>query len=124
SRCTTSPTIKSREPPPWAKLDWIGSLVASPSIPRPARWGGSSQVAQLVQAMAGFGGGSGATESLNSVPLSGDTSRPSLLTTPQHTYGHLEKFLSPTPHESDSVTARGNGRMERAGHGAKRFFRC
>src|SRR5262249_48022021 len=41
-----------------------------------------------------------------------------------HTLGHLEKFLSPTPHESDSVTARGNGRMERAGHGAKRFFRC
>jgi hypothetical protein len=38
--------------------------------------------------------------------------------------GHLEKFLSPTPHESDSVTASGHGRMERAGHGAKRFFRC
>jgi hypothetical protein len=37
--------------------------------------------------------------------------------------GHLEKSLSPTPHESDSVTARGNGRMERASHGAKRFFR-
>src|SRR5262249_3806263 len=41
---------------------------------------------------------------------------------PIYAYGHLEKFLSPTPHESDSVTARGNGRMERAGHGAKRFF--
>jgi transposase len=39
-------------------------------------------------------------------------------------FGHLEKFLSPSRHESDSVTARGNGRMERAGHGAKRFFRC
>jgi uncharacterized protein YbjT (DUF2867 family) len=39
------------------------------------------------------------------------------------TVGHLEKSLSPTPHESDSVTARGNGRMERASHGAKRFFR-
>src|SRR5882672_2462621 len=27
--------------------------------------------------------------------------------------GRLEKFLSPSPHESDSVTARGHGRMER-----------
>src|SRR3989442_11089942 len=33
--------------------------------------------------------------------------------------GHLEKFLSPSRHESDSVTARGHGRMERAGHGAE-----
>jgi hypothetical protein len=38
--------------------------------------------------------------------------------------GHLEKFLSPSPHESDSVTARGHGRMERAGHGAEGLFRC
>src|SRR5947208_1574486 len=34
--------------------------------------------------------------------------------------GHLEKFLSPSRHESDSVTARGHGRMERAGHGVRR----
>src|SRR5258708_36412100 len=34
-----------------------------------------------------------------------------------HIYGHLEKFFSPSPHESDSVTARDNGRMERASHG-------
>ena len=38
--------------------------------------------------------------------------------------GHLEKFLSPIRHESDSVTARGHGRMERAGHGAEGLFRC
>jgi hypothetical protein len=37
--------------------------------------------------------------------------------------GHLEKFLSPSRHESDSVTARGYG-MERAGHGAEGLFRC
>src|SRR6266403_1702040 len=37
--------------------------------------------------------------------------------------GRLEKFLSPSPRESDSVTARGNGRMERASHGAKGLFR-
>src|SRR6266436_7775931 len=41
-----------------------------------------------------------------------------------HTLGHLEKFFSPSPHESDSVTARGNGRMERASHGAEGLFRC
>ena len=40
------------------------------------------------------------------------------------TFGHLEKFLSPSRHESDSVTVRGHGRMERAGHGAEGLFRC
>jgi len=39
-------------------------------------------------------------------------------------YGHLEKFLSPSRHESDSVIVRGHGRMERAGHGADGLFRC
>src|SRR5262249_10330812 len=38
--------------------------------------------------------------------------------------GQLEKFLSASRHESDSVTARGHGRMERAGHGAEGLFRC
>jgi hypothetical protein len=42
----------------------------------------------------------------------------------RETYGHLEKFLSPSRHESDSVTVRGYGRMERAGHGAEGLFRC
>jgi HYR domain len=40
--------------------------------------------AQLVQAMAGFGGGSGAGESLNAAPLGADTSQQTFLTTPQH----------------------------------------
>jgi len=35
--------------------------------------------------MAGFGGGSGAADSLNTAPLSADTSQP-LLTTPQHAW--------------------------------------
>jgi hypothetical protein len=39
---------------------------------------------QLVQAMAGFGGGSGAGESLNTAPLGAETSQQPLLTTPQH----------------------------------------
>jgi putative tryptophan/tyrosine transport system substrate-binding protein len=38
--------------------------------------------------------------------------------------GHLEKFLSPSPHESDSVSAGGHGRMERARHAAEGLFRC
>jgi hypothetical protein len=41
-----------------------------------------------------------------------------------HIDGHLEKFLSPSRCESDSLTARGNGRMEEAGHGAEGLFRC
>src|SRR5215831_4331053 len=38
--------------------------------------------------------------------------------------GHLEKFLSPSRRESDSVTSSGHGRMERADHGAEGLFRC
>jgi hypothetical protein len=36
----------------------------------------------VVHAMAGFGGGSGAAENLNTAPLSADTSQQMLLTTP------------------------------------------
>jgi hypothetical protein len=43
--------------------------------------GDSNEVAQLAQAMAGFGGG-GAAE--NSAPLSAETLQQPLLTTPQH----------------------------------------
>src|SRR6516164_586423 len=42
----------------------------------------------------------------------------------RHTLGHLEKFFSPSRHESDSMIVRGHGRMERAGHGAEGLFRC
>jgi len=43
----------------------------------------SSRVAQLVQAMAGFGGGSGAADGLNTAALGTDASQQTLLTTPQ-----------------------------------------
>jgi Rap1a immunity proteins len=43
---------------------------------------------------------------------------------PKNLSGHLEKFLSPSRHESDSVTACGHERMERADHGAEGLFRC
>jgi hypothetical protein len=39
---------------------------------------------QLVQAMAGFGGDSGAAEGLNATALGAETSQQPLLTTPQH----------------------------------------
>ena len=45
---------------------------------------GSSQPAQLVQAMAGFGGGSGAGEGLNTAALAADASQQTLLTMPHH----------------------------------------
>jgi hypothetical protein len=67
-------------------LDWqLGGFAAS----SPAGSMGSSDDqpgsnAQLVQAMAGFGGGSGAADSSNTVPLSADTSQQTFLTTPQH----------------------------------------
>jgi hypothetical protein len=44
----------------------------------------SGSTSQLVQAMAGFGGGSGAGESLNAVPAGADTSQQPLLTSAQH----------------------------------------
>jgi hypothetical protein len=45
---------------------------------------GTSQVGQLVQAMASFGAGSGAADGLNPVALGTDTSQQPLLTMPQH----------------------------------------
>src|SRR5262249_49167990 len=64
-------------------LDWqLGGVAAAPPTPS---MGDSRQVTQLVQAMAGFGGGSGAADSLNTAALSAaDTSQQPLLTTPQH----------------------------------------
>jgi len=58
---------------------WVLDGIAANS---PSNAGASN--AQLVQAMAGFGGGSGAGESLNTAPLSTDTSQQPLLTIPQH----------------------------------------
>jgi len=67
-------------------LDWsLGGFAADPPSASTGAMGGSSQVAQLTQAMAGFGGGSGAADSLNTAALSAaDASQQPLLTTPQH----------------------------------------
>jgi hypothetical protein len=66
-------------------LDWqLGGFAPTISLPpdftQPEGMVGST--AQLVQAMASFGGGSGTGESLNTAPLSADTSQQPLLTTP------------------------------------------
>ena len=64
-------------------LDWqLGSFAADPPT---GSMGGSGSTSQLVQAMAGFGGGSGAADGLNTAPLGADTSQQqTFLTTPQH----------------------------------------
>jgi hypothetical protein len=66
-------------------LDWqLGGFAANAPTASNAAMGGSSQVAQLAQAMAGFGGGSGAADGLNVVSLTQDSSQQPLLTAPPH----------------------------------------
>jgi hypothetical protein len=62
-------------------LDWqLGGFAVDP----PTLSGTFTDISndQLVQAMAGFGGGSDAADSLNAAPLGADTSQQTLLTTP------------------------------------------
>jgi hypothetical protein len=55
-------------------LDWqLGGFAADP--PTGSMGSSDGSTAQLVQAMASFGGGSGATDNLNAAPLSADTSQ-------------------------------------------------
>jgi microcystin-dependent protein len=64
-------------------LDWqLGGFAADP--PTSSMDSSDGSTSQLVQAMAGFGGVSGASESVNTVPLGADTSQQPLLTTSQH----------------------------------------
>jgi hypothetical protein len=66
-------------------LDWqLGGFAVDPPTAPAGSMDDSSQVAQLTQAMAGFGGGSGAADGLNIAPLGAETSRQTFLTTPQH----------------------------------------
>ena len=61
--------------------DWqVGGFAADP--PTGAMGSSNGSTSQLVQAMAGFGGG--AADTSNTVPLGADTSQQSFLTTPQH----------------------------------------
>jgi hypothetical protein len=64
-------------------LDWqMGGFAVDP--PTGSMSTADSSTSQLVQAMAGFGGGSGAVDGLNAAPASTDTSQQTFLTTPQH----------------------------------------
>jgi hypothetical protein len=64
-------------------LEWqLGGFAANP--PTASTGTSDNSNAQLVQAMAGFGGGAGAAESLNPVTVGADASQQTLLTTPQH----------------------------------------
>jgi len=66
-------------------LDWqLGGFAADAPGASAAAMGGASQVGQLVQAMASFGGGNGAADSLNVTALGTDPSQQPLLTAPQH----------------------------------------
>jgi hypothetical protein len=64
-------------------LDWQldGVAAVAPTLSSGSSDGSSSQ---LVQAMAGFGSGSGAADGSNTVLPSADTQQQPLLTTPQH----------------------------------------
>jgi hypothetical protein len=53
-----------------------------PADPPTGSMGSSGSTSQLVQAMAGFGGSSGAGDSLNTASLGADTSQQQFLTTP------------------------------------------
>ena len=62
-------------------LDWqLGGFAADPAAGATGSSDGSTS--QLVQAMAGFGGSSGAADGLNTAPLPADTSQQTFLTTP------------------------------------------
>jgi len=62
-------------------LDWqLGGFAADP--PTGSMGNSDNSTSQLVQAMAGFGGGSGAADGLNAAPVGADTSQQTLLTTP------------------------------------------
>jgi len=64
-------------------LDWqLGGFAVDP--PTGSMGSSDGSTSQLVQAMAGFGGSSGAADGSNAAPLSADMSQQMLLKTPQH----------------------------------------
>jgi hypothetical protein len=67
-------------------LDWqLGGFAADPATSSMGSSDGQpGATSQLVQAMAGFGGGNSAGESLNTAALNAETPQQPLLTTPQH----------------------------------------
>jgi hypothetical protein len=62
----------------------LGAQVIAGCFWRRFQFNEPASTSQLVQAMAGFGDGSGAAGGLNAAPLAADTSQQSFLTTPLH----------------------------------------
>jgi hypothetical protein len=61
-------------------LEWqLGGLAADPPA---GAMGSADSTSQLVQAMAGFGGGGGTADGLNTAPLGADASQQTFLTQP------------------------------------------
>jgi hypothetical protein len=65
-------------------LDWQLGGFAADAPGASSAMGGANEVGQLVQAMASFGAGSGATDGLDVVSPMQDGSQQALLTAPQH----------------------------------------
>jgi hypothetical protein len=66
-------------------LEWqLGGFAANAPTASSASMGGASQAAQLAQAMASFGAGSGAADGLDVVSPMQESSQQALLTPPQH----------------------------------------
>jgi len=67
-------------------LDWsVGGFARDPASASAASMDNSdASTSQLVQAMAGFGGGSGAVDMSNPAPLGADSSQQPFLASPQH----------------------------------------
>ena len=84
-RFTWDATIEGRSF--WCDADIQQYMLTNPMAvlginARPGGFDGST--AQLVQTIAGFGGGSGTADGLNTAALGADTSQQPSLTTPQH----------------------------------------
>jgi hypothetical protein len=80
----SNPSIGALLPQNAVGLDWqLGGFAADP--PSGSMGSSDGSTAQLVQAMAGFGGGSGAADGLNASVVNAGTSEQTFLTTPQHT---------------------------------------
>ncbi|HYZ44065.1 MAG TPA: hypothetical protein VE667_04350 [Xanthobacteraceae bacterium] len=65
-------------------LNWEVSGIAPDALSASSASSGDSSVDQLVQAMAGFGTGSGTAENFNALGLDADTAQAPVLTTAQH----------------------------------------
>ena len=79
---TCSGTLTTGGPPSTMPALFASMYRKDAADPAPAAMGSSGSTSQLVQAMAGFGGGSGAADGSSTPPLNADASQQQFLTTP------------------------------------------